>query len=79
VVEAMSDDRGLQVGLQWARAVIENTLPPYPVGGFSPASDDAAAILRDLLAGADDHRCWWVPDEIAGRARKLLNRDEPNV
>jgi len=43
-------------------------------------SEDAYTILRDLVAGADDHRAWWIPDEIAGRARDLIARhaaDEP--
>lgn len=33
---------------------------------------EALDILRDLMAGADDHRCWHVPREIAARARSLL-------
>jgi len=35
--------------------------------------DTALDILTELLAGADDHRCWYIPDEIAGRARRLVS------
>lgn len=31
--------------------------------------DDALSVLRDL---ADDHRGWYIPDEIAGRIRALV-------
>lgn len=38
-------------------------------------SEDAYAILRDLIAGADDHRAWYIPDEIAGRARAFVAKE----
>jgi hypothetical protein len=37
--------------------------------------EDAYTILRDLIAGADDHRAWHIPDEIAGRARAFVAKE----
>lgn len=39
---------------------------------------DALSVLRDLVAGADDHRCWYIPDEIAGRIRALVAQHPTN-
>lgn len=42
--------------------------------------DDALALLRELVAGADDHRCWHIPNEVAGRIRALVEvADEAHV
>jgi hypothetical protein len=36
--------------------------------------DQALALLRELVDGADDHRCWNIPGDIGSRARELLGR-----
>lgn len=38
----------------------------------------ALAVLRDLVAGADDSRCWYIPNEIAGRVRALVAEHTAN-
>jgi hypothetical protein len=66
-------------GYWWERldgAVVE-VLPSNAVE-FAPVANESEALtlLRELVAGADDHRCWWIPDEIADRARELVERRE---
>lgn len=35
--------------------------------------DEPLGILRELIAGADDHRCWYIPAEILTRARTAVD------
>lgn len=54
------------------RGAARNVLDAYFAAAGSRQAD-ALAILRELVAGADDYRCWWIPTEIDERARALLN------
>lgn len=40
--------------------------------GATSQRGEALAVLRELVAGADDHRCWHIPAEIEARARAVL-------
>lgn len=33
--------------------------------------------MTELVAGADDYRCWWIPSEISGRVRALVEGETP--
>ncbi len=58
----------------------ETKAAPDPDRTGEPAVGDRALdLLRELIAGADDHRCWYVPAEIAEPARALLRAvEEPD-
>jgi hypothetical protein len=46
---------------------------------MSGQTDDAVAVLRELIAGADDYRCWYIPSEIRERAEAVLAAPGPTA
>lgn len=40
---------------------------------------EALSVLRDLVAGADDYRCWYIPSEIEARARAVVAVASPTA
>lgn len=61
---------------QYVDAWCANPPEPEPVpwaAALEPGTTDRAVeLLRELVAGADDYRCWWIPEEIDEPARALL-------
>lgn len=56
---------------EWRRVFLAG-LDAY-FAAAEPRQADALAILRELIAGADDYRCWYIPAEIDEEARALLD------
>lgn len=78
----MSDETGLERAERNFRALVrcrsnggglEAFLAEYDRRGAE--RDEALALLRELVAGADDSRCWYVP--MLGEIRVLVERAGP--
>lgn len=70
---------GVEVGdLVWVKFMGIHAWVEDKVRPGIPEPQYALALLRELVAGADDHRGWYIPDEIAGRIRALVAEHTTN-